>query len=128
MLNDIVINDDSLLQLTISPMIQKSRVLSLQQNASAAELGLQSKVSYTITATHDNEVKHEQSVSNNNSYRHETSALLAKDRERDELQMQLSQQLAEEIVRQITVLDADKWLLPSSDQPPSSDSNDSLSP
>ena len=91
-------------------MIQKSRVLSLQSNASAAELGLESVVSYSLTSSIDNEIKHQQTVSNNNSYRHETSALLAKDRERDELQMQLSKQLAEEIVRQITVLDADQWV------------------
>lgn len=110
LLNDIQIKDSATLALTISPMIQKTRVLSLQSNASAAELGLESVVSYSLTSSIDNEIKHQQTVSNNNSYRHETSALLAKDRERDELQMQLSKQLAEEIVRQITVLDADQWV------------------
>lgn len=112
LLNDIEITDAASLALTISPMIQKSRVLSLQSNASAAELGLESEVSYSLSSSKDNEIKHQQKVSNTNSYRHETSALLAKDRERDELQMQLSKQLAEEIVRQITVLDAGQWFTP----------------
>ena len=112
LLNNIQITDNALLKLTISSLIQDSRVLSLQSNASAAELGLKSQVSYTITSSRDNELKHEQTVHNNNSYRHESSALLAKDRERDELQMQLSQQLAEEIVRQITIIDAAEWLKP----------------
>mgnify|MGYP001944429406 CR=1 FL=1 len=112
MLHDIKIQDSAPLQLTINPLIQTSRVLSLQSNASAAELGLNSEVSYTLSSALDDAVKHEQTVRNNNSYRHETSALLAKDRERDELQDQLSQQLAAEIVRQITILDASEWLKP----------------
>jgi len=90
-------------------MVQQSRALSLQANASAAELGLSSEVTYTIVSAQEDEIKHKQSVHINNSYRHESSALLAKDRERDELQMQLSEQLAEEIVRQITVLNPDNW-------------------
>lgn len=109
LLNDIQIIDDAALKLSISPMIQKTRVLSLQSNASAAELGLSSEVSYSLIATKDDMVKHSHTVHINNSYRHESSALLAKDRERDELQTQLSQQLADEIVRQITVLNPDNW-------------------
>ena len=93
-------------------MIQTSRVLSLQANASAAELGLSSEVTYSLISALEDEIKHRQSVNVNNSYRHESTALLAKDRERDELQMQLSQQLAEEIVRQITVLNPDNWFEP----------------
>lgn len=110
LLNDIQIIDDATLTLAISPMIQKSRVLSLQANASAAELGLSSEVSYSLISKKDESVKHTQTVNINNSYRHESSALLAKDRERDELQTQLSQKLAEEIVRQISVLNPDNWL------------------
>ncbi len=110
LLNGILITDNAPLQLTISSMIQNSRVLSLQPNASAAELDLISEVSYSITSTTDNAIKHEQTVDIKNSYRHDSSALLAKERERDELQLQLSKQLAEEIVRQITILDSDEWL------------------
>lgn len=115
LLSGVHIVDDAPLTLVISEMDQHSRVLSLQSNASAAELGLASEVEYTIHSSHDDEVKHTQSVHINNSYRHESSALIAKDRERDELQMRLSQQLAEQIVRQIVVLDASKWLTPTLD-------------
>lgn len=103
-LNKIDVNEKSPLILSVSPMEQKSRVLSLQSNASAAELGLFSEVTYRIISAKEDEIKHTQSVHVNNSYRHESSALLAKDRERDELQMQLSQQLADMIVRQISIL------------------------
>jgi LPS-assembly lipoprotein len=109
LLHGIDLTDDAPVLLAISPMIQKTRVLSLQANASAAELGLNSEISYQLITRHDDEVRHQQSVHITNSYRHESSALLAKDRERDELQNQLSQQLAEEIVRQISVLDTAAW-------------------
>jgi outer membrane lipopolysaccharide assembly protein LptE/RlpB len=112
LLNNIQITENAPLILSISPIVQKSRVLSLQANASAAELGLSSEVTYSLISAQEDEIKHKQSVHINNSYRHESSALLAKDRERDELQMQLSQQLAEEIVRQITVLNPDNWFEP----------------
>lgn len=110
LLNNIQISNKAPLVLSIGLMIQKSRVLSLQANASAAEQGLSSEVTYTITSSSDDDIKHKQSVHINNSYRHESSALLAKDRERDELQMQLSQHLAEEIVRQITILNPENWI------------------
>jgi outer membrane lipopolysaccharide assembly protein LptE/RlpB len=110
LLNSIQLNEDAPLILSISPMIQKSRVLSLQANASPAEQGLSSEVTYTLASSAENKINHKHTVHINNSYRHESSALLAKDRERDELQTQLSQQLAEEIVRQITVLNPDNWL------------------
>tara|TARA_R110002049_G_scaffold93564_2_gene231207 strand:+ start:189 stop:803 length:615 start_codon:yes stop_codon:yes gene_type:complete len=109
-LNNIQISEDAPLMLTISPMIQRSRVLSLQANASAAELGLSSEVTYSLVTSREDKINHKHTIHINNSYRHESSALLAKDRERDELQTQLSQQLAEEIVRQITVLNPDNWL------------------
>lgn len=108
-LNNIRLNEDAPLNLKISPMRQTSRVLSLQDNASAAELGLNSEISYQLISMHNEQVQHQQTVSVSNSYRHQSSALLAKDRERDELQKQLSQQLAEEIVRQISVLDTTNW-------------------
>lgn len=109
-LNNIQVTEDAHLILSISPMIQKTRTLSLQANASAAELGLSSEVTYSLISSHEDKINHKHTVHINNSYRHESSALLAKDRERDELQTQLSQQLAEEIVRQITVLNPDNWL------------------
>ena len=110
LLHDISINEDAPIHLVISPIRQNSRVLSLQENASAAELGLSSEITYQLITELDDIVRHKQSIRINNSYRHESSALLAKDRERDDLQTQLSRQLAEELVRQISVLDSSEWL------------------
>ena len=110
LLHDIALNEKAPILLVISPIRQNSRVLSLQENASAAELGLSSEITYQLITTIDDAVRHQQSIRINNSYRHESSALLAKDRERDDLQTQLSRQLAEEVVRQISVLDSSEWL------------------
>jgi LPS-assembly lipoprotein len=111
-LNDIRLNESATLQLSIGPLVQKSRVLSLQSNASAAEQGLSSEVNYQLITVSDEQVRHQHTVRINNSYRHESTALLAKDRERDELQNQLSRQLAEEIVRQIRIIDSTEWIAP----------------
>lgn len=116
-LHDITLNGDADIRLVISPIRQKSRVLSLQENASAAELGLSSEITYQLYTTADDILRHEQSIRINNSYRHESSALLAKDRERDDLQTQLSRQLAEEVVRQISVLESAEWLRSSTSRP-----------
>ena len=127
LLNNIQITENAPLILSISPMIQKSRVLSLQANASSAELGLSSEVTYSLISAQEDEIKHKQSVNINNSYRHESSALLAKDRERDELQIQLSQQLAEEIVRQITVLNPNNWFEPARSENENEKSDNNMS-
>jgi LPS-assembly lipoprotein len=117
LLNDIRLNESAALRLSIGPLLQKSRVLSLQSNASAAEQGLSSEVNYQLITVNDEQIRHQQTVRINNSYRHESTALLAKDRERDELQTQLSRQLAEEIVRQIRIIDSTEWL-PTADHDP----------
>ncbi len=109
LLNSVEIDDNAKVLLKVSTIKQTSRVLSLQPNASAAEKGLTSSIIYQLITQQDDQIRHKQQVSINNSYRHEASALLAKDRERDELQMRLSHQLAEEIVRQIRVLDTTDW-------------------
>lgn len=104
LLNNILLSDEAQYRLVISPIAQDSRTLSLQSNASAAEYGLSSKVDFQLIDRKTDEVIADQEVVVRNSYRHQSSALLAKERERDELQTELSQQIALEIFRQIDVL------------------------
>ncbi len=115
MLNDIALSEQAEMQLRVSPITQNSRVLSLQQNASAAEYGLSSKVSYQIVSAQSLEVMYENTIQLQHSYRHSSSELLAKERERNELQNELSQQLALEIFRQFQVLNNEGSLLSPSD-------------
>lgn len=103
-LNGISFDSKAMYRLSISPIAQQSRVLSLQDNAAAAEYGLSSSVSYQLTNQTTEAVVTQQTIVLRNSYRHESSALLAKERERDELQAELSQQIASEIFRQIDVI------------------------
>ncbi len=104
LLNNIQLADEAAYRLVISSIAQDSRTLSLQSNASAAEYGLSSKVDFQLIHRETDEVIADQEVLVRNSYRHQSSALLAKERERDELQTELSQQIALEIFRQIDVL------------------------
>jgi len=103
--NHIKLSDKAEYKLVVSPVKQRKRVLSLQSNASAAEYGLTSQVSYQLLQSSDQEVFISQEISLDHSYRHESSALLAKEREREELQTTLSRQLALEICRQIGLFD-----------------------
>lgn len=104
MLNGISFDNKAEYRLSVSPIEQETRVLSLQDNAAAAEYGLASSVSYQLTKQSTEELVAQQKIVVRNSYRHESSALLAKERERDELQTELSQQIASEIFRQIDVI------------------------
>jgi outer membrane lipopolysaccharide assembly protein LptE/RlpB len=103
-LNHIELNDAADYVLLVSPITQNSRVLSLQDNAAAAEYGLSSKLNYQLFRANEPEAISEQNIELTNSYRHESAALLSKERERSELQTELSQQLASEIFRQVTIL------------------------
>jgi len=104
-LGKITLEPEAELTLSISSIKQSSRILSLQSNAAAAEYGLTSKVSYRLIHRPNQANVIRQDIELEHSYRHESSALLAKERERDELQTTLSQQLALEIFRQIRLFD-----------------------
>jgi outer membrane lipopolysaccharide assembly protein LptE/RlpB len=103
-LNSINLDEDAKYLLEVSPIEQKSRTLSLQKNAAAAEYGLSSNVNYKLVNLETDEIISSQDIVVRNSYRHQSSALLAKERERSELQTELSQQIAMEVFRQIDVL------------------------
>ena len=103
-LNGINIDDDAKYLLSVSPIKQESRTLSLQKNAAASEYGLSSTVNYQLMDQESESIVSNNDIVVRNSYRHQSSALLAKERERRELQTELSQQIAMEVFRQIDVL------------------------
>jgi outer membrane lipopolysaccharide assembly protein LptE/RlpB len=103
-LNNVSLDNDAQYHLIVSPILQDYRTLSIQKNAAAAEFGLSSKVTYQLVNLETDEVISRQEIVIRNSYRHQSSALLAKERERSELQGELSQQIAMEVFRQIDVL------------------------
>jgi len=96
--------------LSISNIEQDQKTLSLQDNAAAAEFGLSYQVQFELSKKglspeeeSDTLIRH--TVRIDQSYRHESTALLAKERERLEVQEQLSQRLADEIFRQVSLFD-----------------------
>lgn len=105
-LHDILINDDADLTLSLSPIRHQKRTLSLQDNASAAEYGLTATVGYDLSRKSKLDQATSHSVSRTHSYRHESSALLAKERERTELKAELGVLLANEVFRQVCILNS----------------------
>lgn len=103
-LSAITIDEDARYLLTVSPIQQETRTLSLQKNATASEYGLSSTVNYQLIDQQSDSIVSDHDIVVRNSYRHQSSALLAKERERNELQTELSQQIAMEVFRQIDVL------------------------
>jgi len=106
--NNIQILNEASYTLKISPITQSSRVLSLQENASAAEYGLASSIHFQLINNTSQESVINHHLSLDHSYRHESTALLGKERERQELQTRLSQQLAFEVFRQISLFNVEQ--------------------
>jgi len=108
--NHIIESPSALYMLSISNIEQEQNTLSLQNNAAAAEFGLSYQVQFELSkkGASPEESSHSlirHTVRIDQSYRHESTALLAKERERLEVQDRLSQGLANEIFRQISSFD-----------------------
>ena len=106
--NNITLSNGAAYTLKLSAISQQTRVLSLQDNAAAAEYGLSSAIHYQLIENSSQESVIQQMTKLDHSYRHESTALLAKERERQELQTRLSQQLAIEIFRQVSQYNTEK--------------------
>lgn len=99
------LDDNAEIALSVMPIESTQRVLSIQKDASAAEHELIQSVRYRLIHTPSQQQIVEQSASVDRSYRYDSSALLANERESNEITVALSQQLATIIVRQISVYD-----------------------
>jgi len=119
-LQGIEISKEAEFTLLVSAINKNVRTLSLQQNSSAAEYGLSASVSYQLINTAKDLVIAKNTISRSHSYRHESSALLAKERERIEVQTELSHLLADIIYREVCILN------PSANQTPTDLHADSL--
>jgi len=107
---NIQISENAEFTLSVSPVQKNVRTLSLQDNASAAEYGLSASVKYQLINNIQDAVIAGNTITRSYSYRHESTALLAKERERVEVQNELSQLLANEIYRQVCILNPKKGL------------------
>jgi len=104
-LHQIELSDQAEMTLTISNDHKEQRSLSINNDASTAEFGLIHSVHYQLIHSATRKQISSQTVKVSQSYRHQSSALIAKEREHDEIQVKLNQEIADIIFRQLSVFD-----------------------
>ncbi|MFT7185694.1 MAG: LPS-assembly lipoprotein [Pseudohongiellaceae bacterium] len=107
-LHQIKLSDEAEMTLTISEVNKKQRSVSIDSNASTAEYDLIYSVRYKLVHAATQTLVSSQLVEASQSYRHKSSALIAKEREQDEIQTKLNQKIANIIFRQLSVFDAQR--------------------
>jgi LPS-assembly lipoprotein len=83
------------------------RVFSLNSDATAAERELTHSIHYRLFDKTSGETLSERSISRSQIYQHNASALVAKDREKEELQNNLDESLIDIMLREISILSRD---------------------
>ncbi len=96
------IRDDAPLELTLGVTEDKQRTYTLASDASAAEYQLIQKVNYQLRDKQSERMLANNTVSSSTVYQHNASSVLAKDRENKALRAQLSEQLAADIIRELS--------------------------
>jgi len=107
-LHQIKLSDEAEMTLSISNVSKKQRSVSIDNDASTAEYDLIYSVRYKLIHTETQTLISSQVVEANQSYRHQSSALIAKEREQDEIQTKLNQKITNIIFRQLSVFDAQR--------------------
>jgi len=92
------------LSLDVSKITSKERAFTLNTNASADEYELTRSISFSLSDAQQEQARYQNEISAKRIYRHNSDALLAKDRERLALTRALDQSLAREIIRQLTLI------------------------
>jgi len=104
-INGVTLNEKAPFTLSIQSGDTHQRVVSLQQDASAAEYSLTQTVEYQLLDSSSQQQISQQSLATDRSYRNDASALLAKERESAEIRTELNRRLAAMVIRQISVFD-----------------------
>ena len=105
-LHKIKLTDEAEMILSISNVNKKQRSVSIDSDASTAEYDLIYSVRYKLIHAATQTQITSQVVEVNQSYRHQSSALIAKEREQGEIQTKLNQEIANIIFRQLSVFDS----------------------
>lgn len=99
-----VIDPNSSITLSVRRSETQNRVFSLESDATAAERELKHAIRYQLFDKSSGEVLSERTISRSQIYRHNASALIAKDREKEELQKSLDEALIDIMLREISIL------------------------
>lgn len=97
------INDDARYELKVHRISASQRAISLNTDATAAEQELTHTLRYRLRDTSNGQTLAERALSKSQIYRLNASALVAKDREKEELQKSLNQSLVNAVLREISI-------------------------
>ena len=103
--HQVKLSDDAELVLSISDVNKTQRSVSIDSNASTTEYDLIYTVRYNLFHAKTNILINSQVVEASQSYRHQSSALIAKEREQNEIQSKLNRKISNIIFRQLSVYD-----------------------
>lgn len=102
--HSVELNKDARFQLDVSNISTKERAFTLNTDASADEYEMTRSVAFTLKDTQQDNAQYKNDISAKRIYRHNSDALLAKDREQLALTRALDKSLAREIIRQLTLI------------------------
>ena len=98
------IPDDSQYLLSIQRRESTQRAFTLRNDATAAEYELTHRIEYSLRDKSSKEKLSGRIVSRRQIYRHNASALIAKDREQESIELQLDQAIIDTILREVSLL------------------------
>jgi len=107
-LHQIKLSNEAEMTLSISNVNKKQRSVSIDSDASTAEYDLIHSVRYKLIHSATQTLISSQLVEASQSYRHQSSALIAKEREQGEIQTKLNQKITNIIFRQLSVFNAER--------------------
>ncbi|WP_197475201.1 LPS assembly lipoprotein LptE, partial [Oleiphilus sp. HI0079] len=100
----VTMTKDALFELRVFSIEAKERVFTLNQDATADEYELTRSLKFSLKESASDESQYTNEISARRIYRHSSSELLAKDREQAAITKALDQSLAQEIIRQLTLI------------------------
>jgi outer membrane lipopolysaccharide assembly protein LptE/RlpB len=100
----VTLKEDALFELRVFSIEAKERVFTINQDATADEYELTRSLKFSLEESASDESKYTNEISARRIYRHSSSELLAKDREQAAITKALDQSLAQEIIRQLTLI------------------------
>ena len=96
--------DSARYELSIASIEAKERVFTINSDATADEYELRRTAKFALSDQTNTSAEYKNEVSARRIYRHNSDALLAKEREQETISRTLDHSLAKEIIRQLTLI------------------------
>lgn len=104
-IQNLILRDDALVRLSVAPIESRNRPLTITSDASISEYELSQQVNYTLELASSNTTILKQSVKASRRYQHDNTELLSRERKIEELNTNLQEQLADNLLNQLSILE-----------------------